>query len=312
MKVIRALNNLDKIPKGTVATIGIFDGIHRGHLAVFYKVINEAKIKKVPSLAITFHPHPSRITKKNTALPLLISLEHRLLMMRNLGINYCLVIPFDRNFSLLFPHLFVKNILCAGLGIKILYVGNNFRFGYGQEGGIRLLKRLSKEFHFRLTVVRPVKYRKRIISSSWIRKELNLGNLDLVSRLLGRPFSIYGKVVKGEGRGKRLGFPTANLDIKHEALPPSGVYLVKVYFKKDIYPGLLYIGHRPTFSKVSELSVEVYLLDFKNNLYGKFLEVEFIKRVRAERQFDKISSLVLAMKEDESFARSFFSQHSSQ
>jgi riboflavin kinase/FMN adenylyltransferase len=136
-----------------------------------------------------------------------------------------------------------------------------------------------------------------------------LGNLNLVSYLLGRPYSIYGRVIKGEGRGKSLGFPTANLNIEHEALPPCGVYLAKTHLKEEIYPSLLYIGKRPTFSKKSDYNVEVYLLDFKDNLYGKYLEVEIIKKIRPEKKFDKISSLVSAIEKDVRFARQFFSRN---
>ncbi|MGE4357460.1 MAG: bifunctional riboflavin kinase/FAD synthetase [Candidatus Omnitrophota bacterium] len=308
MKIIRRLHNLNKIPKGTVSAIGIFDGIHKGHLAIFHKVIKEAKRDGKPSLIITFHPHPLKIIREQHTFPLLLSLEHRLLIIRNLGIDYCLVIPFDEDFSLISPFLFVKNILYEGLGISTLYVGENFRFGYKQKGNINLLRKLSAKFNFQLKVVPSVKYKKRTISSSWIRRELNRGNLKLVSYLLGRPFSIYGRVIKGEGIGKKLGFPTANLDIKQETIPPSGVYLVKVHLKESIYSGLVYIGNRPTFGEKKNLNVEVYILDFKDNLYGKFLEVDFIKRIRAEKEFVSSSSLISAIKKDVLFARRFFSR----
>lgn len=307
MKVIRGLNNIDKIPKGSVCTIGVFDGIHLGHLKILNKVIRKAKKEKLFSLVITFHPHPLKLLKPRQEIPLLISLKHRLLIMERLGIDYCFIINFNKKFSKMSPLYFLKNILSQRLKVKILFLGENFRFGRGQEGDVNLLKKMSKEFGIELVIISPIKHRNKIISSSWIREELRLGNLNLVSYLLGRPYSIYGRVIKGEGRGKSLGFPTANLNIEHEALPPCGVYLAKTHLKEEIYPSLLYIGKRPTFSKKSDYNVEVYLLDFKDNLYGKYLEVEIIKKIRPEKKFDKISSLVSAIEKDVRFARQFFS-----
>ncbi|MFN7170431.1 MAG: bifunctional riboflavin kinase/FAD synthetase, partial [Candidatus Omnitrophota bacterium] len=290
MKVFHGLNNLDRIPRRTICTIGVFDGVHCGHRFILQRLINRAKREKSSSLVITFHPHPYKLVRPECSPPLLISLRHRLFLMERMGIDFCLVIPFNKKFAHLSPLFFVKNILFKHLKIKALYLGDNFRFGFRQEGDIQLLKELSKKFDFCLNIISPLKYRKRIISSSWIRREVCAGNLELVSHLLGHPYSIYGKVIKGEGRGKVLGFPTANLDIEQEAIPPSGVYLVKVYLDKKIYPALLYIGTKPTFSKRGFLSVEVYLLNFRGKLYGRYLEVEFIKRLRAERRFKKISA----------------------
>ncbi|MCM8765457.1 MAG: bifunctional riboflavin kinase/FAD synthetase [Candidatus Omnitrophica bacterium] len=307
MKVIQGLNNLHRIPRGTICSIGVFDGIHRGHQSILEKLVKQAKREKENSLVITFHPHPSRLVKPEQSSPLLISLRHRIFLMEKMGIDYCLIIPFNKKFARISPLFFVKNILYKHLGINALYLGRNFRFGYKQKGDINLLREMGKQFAFRLFIVPPVRYGKKIISSSWIREEVGRGNLDLVSHLLGRHYSLYGRVSRGEGRGNSLGFPTANLDVEQEMLPPSGVYLAKAYLESKDYPALLYIGYRPTFFERSSLSVEVYLLNFRGNLYGKYLEVELIKKLRGERKFKKISSLISAMKRDELSARQFFS-----
>lgn len=312
MEIIRGLNDLHKIPKRTVATIGIFDGIHRGHRRIFDKVIRQAKALRTNSLVITFSPHPYKIIGTRNEPPLLVSLRHRLMLMDRAGIDYCLVINFDRRFARMPPRAFVEKILYKGLDVQAVYVGENFHFGRIREGDVGFLERLAGDFGFAVGVIHPLKCRGRIISSSWIREEVLSGNLTNVSRLLGRPFSIYGRVIKGAGRGKRLGFPTANLDIEHEAFPPMGVYAVRVFSEGCSYEGLLNIGHRPTFIRKirphTPIIIEVYLLDFAGSLYDKFLEVEFIKRIRAEKKFDKIPSLISAMKEDKLCARRIFSK----
>jgi len=233
-------------------------------------------------------------------------------MLERLGIGYCLVIDFDHKFAEISAQAFARDILFEGLKTSAVYVGEDFRFGRDQVGDIDMLKLLSRDLGFEVIAVPHLKYRGRVISSSWIRQEIKQGNLALVNKLLGRPLSIYGQVIKGDGRGKLLGFPTANLNIEHEAIPPMGVYAAKVYLENNVYSGLFNIGHRPTFVRKvkpeTPLTIEVYLLDFEGSLYGEFLEVEFIKKIRPEKKFTKIPHLVKAMKDDALLARRILSR----
>ncbi|MCX5657331.1 MAG: hypothetical protein NTZ48_03775, partial [Candidatus Omnitrophica bacterium] len=168
---------------------------------------------------------------------------------------------------------------------------------------INLLKECGKWRGFRVGVISPVKYRGRTVSSSWVRREIKRGNLSLINRILGRPLSIYGRVVKGKGTGSRLGFPTANLDTERDVMPPNGVYAVKILYANKRYKGLLNIGIRPTFPARNCLTEEVHIFDFNGNLYGRFLEVELLHWVRPEKKFDTAISLISAMKKDAIYAR---------
>jgi riboflavin kinase/FMN adenylyltransferase len=314
MKVISGLENISQIPKETVSALGIFDGIHRGHQAIFKKILLRSKALRKKSLVITFSPHPAKIVRGRPVVPLLISLRHRLLLLERLGIDYCLVINFNQKFARMPALRFAREILVKSLGIREICVGRNFHFGRNKEGDIEFLKNLGKECGFKVLEAPWIRYKGRVISSSWIREEIRTGNLGLVEKLLGRPLSIYGRVIKGEGRGKGLGFPTANLNIEHEAIPPMGVYAVRILKEERLYYGLLNIGHRPTFLKKvgprTPIAIEVYLFDFNGSLYGKFLEIEFVTRLRPEKKFIKIPHLISAMEKDNLQARQIFSQKS--
>ncbi len=303
MKVISGLNNVKRIPPHTIAAIGVFDGIHRGHLAILKKVVLRAKYFKRKSLVITFTPRHCGVIKSNLMPRLLISLKHRLFLLERLGVDYCLVINFDRKFARISALEFVERFIIEALQLKEIYVGKDFRFGSARHGDINLLKKCGKRRGFKVRIVPSVKYKGKTVSSSWVRREIKRGNLKLVNRILGRPLSIYGRVVKGKGTGKRLGFPTANLDTERDIIPPNGVYAVRILYANKRYKGLLNIGLRPTFSARAHLTEEVHIFDFNGNLYCKFLEVELLRWVRPEKKFDTAISLVSAMKKDAIYAR---------
>lgn len=283
--------------------MGIFDGVHRGHANILRRVVSDAKRLKATSAVLTFDPHPRKVLSgdhKNPAI--LMSLEHRLRTIASLGIKEVFVIRFDRKFSLIPYQKFLKSILVKKLGVKMLAVGHDFRFGHGGLGNISVLGANVREQDYELFVCPPVKKNKRIISSTAIRRDIEKGDLRAAASLLGRPVSIYGTVVHGSGRGRRIGFPTANLDPHHETLPPDGVYAVTGDLEGKKLRGVLHIGKRPTFG-LEKRSVEVHLFDMKGDLYGREIELFFVKKLRGIRRFKNAGELTAAIQKDIRFAR---------
>jgi len=274
---------MKKISYPTIITIGIFDGVHRGHKAILKKLIREAKRLNLKSAVVTFNPHPAKVVNPCAEIPFLISLEHRLKLIKKIGVEHTFVEKFTRHYSRMSAEDFVKNILVDKLNIKALVAGENFLFGSGEKGDAELLKKLSALYGFKLFTVRPLKMEGDKISSSRIRKAIERGNLKLASKLMGRPVSILGTVVKGKSLGRKLGFPTANIDPHHEAIPPSGVYKVDVIIGRGKYKGLLNISKHKI--------IEVHILDFRRWIYGMDIEVIFKKKIRVEKRFKSLEAL---------------------
>lgn len=302
-----------------VLTLGTFDGVHQGHQRVLKRVCERAR--KTGGLAgvLTFVEHPMHVLERKEPPYLITSTQHRLRLLDQLGFDLCFLVRFDRPFSRQSPEDFVKNILVDRLKVTEVVLGYDSRFGKNREGTPEAMARLAKKFGFRSTQAGPRFYENRPISSTMIRFLIGEGDFTRVRRCLGRPYSILGDVVKGKGIGKRLGFPTANLNPHSEALPPRGVYLVKLnivkvemrrtpaphrYFLKDAVLkeglwGLLNIGIRPTlYSQSKSLVSEIHIFNFKDHLYGKTLEVTFKKRVRDEKRFESMDALKKQIKRD--------------
>jgi riboflavin kinase/FMN adenylyltransferase len=305
MKIVYyPLRNLFKPLERTVVSIGVFDGLHKGHLFLLKKVINLSKKIKGKSVVFTFWPHPQKEK-------LIYSLTHRLKLLEKIGIDICVVIRFKSRLKEMLPEEFIKNVLLKISRPYCLVVGEDFRFGKGASGDVCLLKKFSFKYGFKLRVIPHLKYKNKIISSTNIRRLIQRGKIKEASRCLAFPFSILGRVIRGEGLGTNLGFPTANLDIDNEIIPPFGVYMVKVKFSNTIFPALCYIGNKPTFGRSKresrKISFEIHLLDFKGSLYNRILEVEFIKRLRSQKKFSNSQELVQRIKQDILKARHFFS-----
>ncbi len=290
--------------------IGIFDGVHRGHADILRRVVREAKKLKAIPAVLTFDPHPRKVLSgdhKNPAI--LMSLEHRLRTIAALGIKEVFVVRFDRKFSLIPHQKFLKDTLVKKLGAKMLAVGHDFRFGRGGLGNTGILGAYAREQGYKLFVCPAVKKGGRIISSTVIRQDIEKGKLKAAADLLGRPVSIYGTVVHGSGRGHKIGFPTANLDPHHETLPPDGVYAVRGDLDGKKLKGVLHIGKRPTFG-LKEKSVEVHLFGRAGDLYGREIELFFVKKLRPIRRFKNASALAVAIHKDIRQARHVFSLQS--
>ena len=307
MKVI-SLNGRSKLHlKKTCAAIGIFDGVHRGHRYLIKQMLTEARRLGARPIVITFFPHPAHVLRPDVKLGSITSLQDRFRLLSDLGVAACLVIRFNRSFAGIQPQKFIKDILVKKLGVKAVFVGDGFRFGKGRGGGIALFQKLGLKYGYETHAVSGLKQGGAIISSTRIRQLIEAGKLNEAARLLGRNVSISGVVVKGSERGKGLGFPTANIDYEADILPPKGVYVVRALLGTKSYPAIVNIGTRPSFEKqISKLYLEAYILDFSKNIYGKRLEVEFLKKVRNEKKFTSPQQLIQQIQKDESLTRKYF------
>lgn len=312
MKVIYGIGNLLKGPRGLkVVALGVFDGVHRGHRLILRRVAAEAKKRNMISVVVTFRNHPSEFfSSGNLAekVPHLTSLEHKLFCIGQEGIDACYVIDFDKAFADTDPVDFIREVLIRKLRMFSLYVGEDFLFGKRAKGNISLLKILSCSEHFHLHVLSHFKLRNRIVSSTLIRGLIRQGNLKDAQYFLGRRVSFFGEVIHGEGRGRDLGFPTANIVPHHEVLAPDGIYATQAVISGRVFKSVTYIGTKPTFKDIfSSRSIEVFLLDFGKNIYGKKIEVRFFKKIRNDRKFLSVESLVVQMKKDVAAAKKILS-----
>ncbi|MDO8536501.1 MAG: bifunctional riboflavin kinase/FAD synthetase [Candidatus Omnitrophota bacterium] len=291
--------------KHSIVTIGVFDGVHIGHRAVIKKIVDRAKAVDAVSVVVTFDPHPIKVLGQGRLVPSLMSLKHRVNTIKGMGVGRVIVMKFDKRLSVMKPDSFIKNVIRKKLNGREIFVGEDFCFGKGAGADINALKRIADKYGLKVHAVKAVRINKKVISSSEIRSLIVSGKIKEASKLLGRPFSILGTVVPGAKLARALGYPTANINPHHEAMPPSGVYAVRVRFNKKTFRGVMNIGVRPTFydyGKDIEPSIEVHIFGFHGNIYGKDLEIVFVDRMRAEKKFNTIDSLIEQVKKDEKVA----------
>lgn len=288
--------------KKVILAIGIFDGVHKGHRKIISAAVREARRRKAENVVLTFDPHPLKVLRPRTPVPSIMSTPHRLELICALGADRCCVIKFDRRLSRFSPREFAEKVLAKRYKASKVFVGSNFVFGKDNAGNAVLLKRLGREFRFEVEIVPMAKSGGRVISSTAIRRYILKGKIDEASRMLGRPVVIYGTVISGKKRGRLLGYPTANIDPHHEAIPPAGVYAVWVKRKGRRYGGALFIGRRSTFGE-KETAIEVHIFDFHDFIYHEDIEVEFVKRLRGVRRFSNHTKLTAQIKQDDMKAR---------
>ncbi len=309
MKIIYNLNKIKKYNKPVVA-LGVFDGLHYAHRRILKETVRQARAIKGTSIVVTFWPHPQ---KENS----LYSLEHRLKLIAELSINVCIVMKFNKAFAGIPAEDFIKKVLVHKIRARYIYVGRNFRFGRNATGDFRTLGHLSSAYNFKVKVFDVMRLRQRVISSTYIRRLITKGDLRGAEMLLCRPVSVLGTVIKGSALAKRLGFPTANIDPHHEVVPPPGIYAVKAVLNNEAWPAVCYIGSKPTFEASRMRSqklrnpgnIEVHIFDFNKNIYGKNLEIQFIRKIRNERRFACVEELAKQVKKDILHARHVFSLH---
>ena len=306
MKIIRGIKSL-KIQEPVALTIGIFDGVHRGHKRILSNLKKSAAGINGKSCVLTFDSHPAKVLHPHKTPPMLVSAKHKLNLLAAEGIDIAVLLSFTKKFAAIKPARFVEDILVKRMNVKELLVGEGFLFGRRRTGDIKELRKLGNRFGLKVRAIRSLKSGKSVISSTLIRNLIMSGRLNEAGRLLGREVAILGTVTRGARRGRILGFPTANLDLHHEAIPPSGVYMVKVRLKNREYRGILNIGFRPTFNRDErEPTVEVHIFNFRRSIYGKDIEVVFLKRIRREHRFKNKKHLLSRIGKDIGITKRYF------
>lgn len=305
-ELIRGLHNLQNKHRGCVLTIGNFDGLHQGHQAVIQTLQQQAKRLNLPSGVMLFEPHPQEFFLGEKAAPRLMRLREKIKIFRNLALDRILCLRFSQALAGMKAEAFVKEILVDRLGIRVLIIGDDFKFGQGRQGDFNCLKKLGKRFHFEVITTPTLLFEAERIGSSRVRNALKEGNFSLVSQLLTRPFTLSGRVIQGDQRGRLLGFPTANIAL-HRLVPPlKGVFIVRVYgLGEKPLNGVANCGRRPTVSGLQDL-LEVHLFDFHRDIYGARLEVEFLKKIRNEKKFDSLEVLKNQIFKDAAIAKRYF------
>lgn len=288
MKVFYGYRDLGRKLKDPILAIGIFDGIHIGHKRVIKRMVNMHRPGRDRAI-LTFDPHPEAVLRPHKSPPRIMSLEHRIHIFEKMGLDAVIVIKFSDFIAMMSPEDFIKKVI-GSIGARDVFVGENFHFGKAKSGDPAMLRRIGRDNGIEVRVVKPVRKGGRVVSSTWVRHLVADGNIKKAEELLRRPVSVLGTVVGGDKRGKVLGVPTANIDPHHEVIPPPGVYAVKVDVEGKLWDGVINIGFRPTFygnrhGADNEVCLEVHLIGFEGDLYGRSPEIFFIKRLRKEKKF---------------------------
>jgi len=290
----------------TVLTVGTFDGVHEGHKVLIKAVVESAEELSARSVIVTFDPHPRDIINPGSdGIKLLSTLPERCELLADLGIDEMVVIPFDRDFSLLSSEEFIRDVIYEKIGVEEFIIGYDHQFGKDREGTIDTVRTLGEELGFEANVISRQEVENQTVSSTSIRKALQEeGDAEKAAMFLGRYYILHGTVVHGEKRGRKIGFPTANIhtDQAKKIIPKVGVYAVWIRVDKTYYSAMMNVGKRPTFDG-EELTMEVHVFDFDKDIYGKEVQVQFVKRLRNEKKFSGIETLIEQLKEDQAMAK---------
>ena len=304
VRVIRTFDELSAIADKIGIAIGVFDGVHLGHQSVIRAALDDAAAVDGTAVVLTFDPHPMRVLAPDKAPPLLTSTQHKLALIELMGVPVCLMIPFTIEFGRTEPDPFLNLVFQSARNLKSICVGHAFRFGHERKGNVQTILAFGRERGVRVDVMPPVTSNGETISSTTIRKAVSGGDLARAERMLGRPFSVLGSVEGGDQIGRKLGYPTANLNPHNEVLPPNGVYVVRALHEKKKLSGIVNIGVRPTMAAhATDRRFELHVLDFSGDLYGKTLEVSFVQKLRDEQKFDSPEMLKAQIARDEAEAR---------
>ncbi len=304
MKIIFDPEN--SIDFSTSATIGVFDGVHIGHKKIISLVQREAGQKNLSSCVITFTPHPQNVLR-GTDMPLIVPLNERFRLLEKEGVDITVCFTFTKEFAKISATDFVSDILVRKLRVKSLFIGPDFFFGRGRQGNVELLKAMGRDYGFETNLVSPASLDGEVVSSTVIRQLVEDGMVRKAARLLDKNFSIEGVIKEGEKRGRKLGFPTANIDTDWGLLPKRGVYVTWAHLPRKRLRSITNIGFRPTFGE-NRLLIETHIIDFKDNLYGEPLRIEFLDRLRDEKRFESVDALITQIARDVDKAREIFSR----
>ena len=285
---------VDSFPKlsNAVITTGTFDGVHLGHKKILNKLINLGQKNQTETVVLTFSPHPRIFLFPDNELKLINTAEENIKLLRSHGVNHVIFQTFDKSFSRISSLEYIRDILLKKIGLKDMVIGYNHHFGRNREGSVDNLHELSELYNFNIHSVGPCLLNDQSISSTKIRDGISKGNIELTNRFLGYRFTLTGLVVKGKGIGRGIGFPTANIRVQdqNKIIPLDGVYAVNIIYDKKIFKGMLNIGKNPTFSN-TELSIEVHLFDFDQDIYNQLITLELVKRIRNEIKFSCVEDL---------------------
>jgi riboflavin kinase/FMN adenylyltransferase len=304
MIIVNGIQKFNRQQGQVVATIGNFDGVHLGHQKIIEKVISKGQELALRKVVITFDPHPARVIFPSKAPRLILTRHQKIRILEESGIDLLLFIPFDRDLSLMTAEEFLKKIM-ERIDFSIIYIGENFRFGKNRSADCKTLDALGERLEFKVGCVPFVKVKDKIVSSSLIREMLEEGKVDEASQLLDRPYSIEGKVVPGEGRGRMMNIPTANIQAHNELIPKGGIYISEIGVAGSRYKSVTNIGIRPTFHLLHQ-TIETHMMDFHNHIYGEKVELFFHRRIRDEIKFDNAEQLRQKIQEDIEEMKVFF------
>jgi len=314
MELIRGLYNLRPHHRGCVATIGNFDGIHLGHQAVLGQLSEQADELGLPLVVITFEPYPQEFfSPAGESPPRLTRFREKLQALRRYGVDRVLSLRFDKVLSQMSAEAFIEQLLINGLDVRYLVVGDDFRFGHRREGDIAMLRAAGDQHGFQVVEMHTFEVDGERVSSTRVREALGAGGLNRAAQLLGRSYRMSGRVVRGDQRGRTIGFPTANIHLHRRVTPLRGVYAVEMFGLtggvESPIKGVANIGHRPTVNG-TRCQLEVHLFDFDREIYGEYVQVEFTKRLRDEKRFDSFAELKTQIELDAAQARALFEKNS--
>jgi riboflavin kinase/FMN adenylyltransferase len=306
MNVLRSISDLCNLPGPLFLAIGVFDGVHLGHQAVISTSAKHAKDAGGTSVVVTFDPHPAKVLRPNDAPHLLTATQHKIALIRDLGVAHLLVLHFDRTFASTAPEEFVRQLVINSRPLQEICVGHEWSFGKGRAGNLALLKQLGLTHNFNVVGVEAVKLNGEVVSSTEIRKAVAEGDLVKATQMLGREYTILGTVIAGAKLGRKLGFPTANLSAHSEQFPPNGVYVAEARLAGAVHRGVANLGYRPTVSSGKpERLLELHLFDLDREIYGEEMEVRFLRYLRPEQKFENVEALKAQIARDVESARGF-------
>lgn len=309
MKILHNLLDIPKDKDGWPAiglTIGNFDGVHIGHRELLKKIKSECQAKNLLFVVVTFVPHPQKILQPEKDRFLISSYEHRRVLLKRLGVDVLIEMNFTRDFSTLKAEEFVSQYLLTYPNLKDFYLGYDFAFGANKEGGHDLVNAICHPKGVEVEIQPKYEFQGKVVSSSMIRERLLSGKIDEVESILQRPFHLEGVVVKGEGRGKKIGYPTANIQVSPDLIvPQKGVYVTRTIYKGMTYQSVTNIGNNPTFKDGNQLHIETNLFDFNMDIYGEILDIQFLHKLRDERKFSTVNDLIVQIKLDVEAAKKF-------
>ncbi len=305
MRLFHGTDNAD-IARPTVLTLGVFDGLHLGHQLIMQTVVERASAVGAVPTVITFEPHPRAVLHPESAPPLLQTFDQKIEALGVLGVEQTIVIHFDQAFAQIRAEDFLRDAVVDRLHAKEVYLGRGFAFGHDREGNIDLLRSVSQSLGFFADEVPEVRLRGRRVSSSRIRELLQQGRVNLARRMLGRPYGVEGRVVRGAERGVTLGFPTANLHPQNRVIPRNGVYVTATLVEGEWRRSVTNVGTRPTFESSANTSVETFVMNWSGDLYGDVVRVRFLHRLRDEQKFGSVDELKTQIEHDVTRAENYF------